>query len=773
MNNHSVVGKRIQNRDAVTKVTGKAIFTADIKMKGMLCGKILRSWLPHAKIRSIDVSKAIELKGVKAVVTCHDTPLVKYSIHPKMADKLAFENKKVRYIGDEIAAVAAVNEETASRALSLIKVELEELEGVFDPLEAMKKGAPEIHDHVKDNISKHFKMECGDIEKGFAKADYIIEKTFTTHAQSHCSLETHSCIAEYSPDHQVTVWVSTQAPHALKQKLSTVLSIDLDRIRVVPAYVGGGFGSKIDLDTTHVACVLLSKKSGRPVKIINSREEQFMATRIRHPTVCRLKFGFTREGIIVAKQATTIMDNGAYNSHGPSVLGYHNVMFSTLYRVENISYEGFLVYTNKNYGGACRGYGDPQATFAQETMMDMIAEKLNLDPIELRIKNANNPNEKTANAVEITSCGLRETLEAVKSASNWAAKKKNKIKNRGLGVASMTYTGGGSRGSGFNYSGATIKMNAGGSIFLHTGATDIGQGSNTTLTMIAADILGMEPELIRLVSADTDTTLPCMGTFGSRVTFCAGNAVAQASRNLKELITKRAARMLDTPIEKLEFKDRRVYVSGNPDNGVTFSEIGADSYAKEQEALIGTGYYDGPEVAPDFDPKSYYAYPGPAMSFATHLAEVEVDPDSGRVELISFYAAHDSGRIINPLLAEGQIEGGSVMGFGWALTEALKFDDGRILNPNLHDYKIFSIKDIPIITPILIETIDPNGPFGAKGLGECAMVCTAPAILNAIYDAIGVRITDLPATSENIYHKLNSLTFQPEHPDRPSDKPLD
>ena len=757
MNNYSIVGKRVKNRDAVAKVTGKAVYTADMKLKGMLFGKVLRSWVPHARIRGIDVSKALALKGVKAVVTCEDTPLIKYSIHPKMADKLAFEDKKVRYIGDEIAAVAAVDEETAAKALSLIKVELEELEGVFDPVEAMKAGAPEIHDHIENNISKHFKMDCGDIEQGFGKSDFIMEKTFTTHAQSHCSIETHACVADYGPDHQVTVWANTQAPHPLKHRLSAVLAIEPEKIRVIPPYIGGGFGSKIDLDTTHVACVLLSKKSGRPVKIINTREDQFIATRMRHPSICELKFGFNRDGTIVAKQARAIIDNGAYNSHGPSVTGYHNVMFSTLYRVENISYEGFLVYTNKNYGGACRGYGDPQATFPQETMMDMIAEKLDMDPIELRLKNANHPDEKTVNAVEITSCGLSETLEAVKNASNWSQKKKTKKKYRGLGVASMIYTGGGSRGSGFNYSGATIKMNSAGTIFLNTGATDIGQGSNTTLTMMAAEILGMEPEQIRLTTSDTDTTLPCMGTFGSRVTFCAGRAVSQAALNLKEKILAQAAEILGEPVDRLEIKERNVSVAGEPGKGVSFSQIGAVSYGQRQETLTESGYYDGPEIAPDFDPKSYYAYPGPAMSFATHLAEVEVDPESGRVELINFYAAHDSGKVINPLLAEGQIEGGAVMGFGWALTEELKFENGRILNPNLHDYKIFSIKDIPNITPILVETVDPNGPFGAKGLGECAMVCTAPAILNAINDAVGVRITDLPATSENVYKSIKSL----------------
>lgn len=757
MDNYSVVGKRTINRDAISKVTGCATFTGDIKLSGMLFGKILRSSVPHARILNIDVSSVLKLKGVKAVITSKDTPLKKYSIHPKMADKLVFEDERVRYIGDEIAAVAAIDEETAKEALSLIKVELEELPGVFDPVEAMKDGAPVIHDNCENNISKHFKMECGDIEKGFSKSDFIFEETFTTHGQSHCSIETHTCIAQYTHDHQVTLWANTQAPHPLRQRLSQTLDIGLDKIRVIHSHIGGGFGSKIDLDTTHAACVLLSKKCGKPVKITNTREDQFTATRIRHPSICELKFGVTKEGIIVAKQARTIIDNGAYNSHGPSVMGYHNVMFSSLYRVDNISYEGFLIYTNKNYGGACRGYGDPQATFAQETMLDMIAKKLGMDPIELRLKNANHPDEKTANAVKITSCGLRETLEAVKEASNWSEKRKEKRKYRGLGVASMIYTGGGSRGSGFNYSGATIHMDSNGTIHLFTGATDIGQGSDTILTMMTAEILGVEPEQIRLTTSDTDTTLPCMGTFGSRVTFCAGRAVSQATDNLKEKILDQAAEILREPVDTLEMKKGKVFVSGSPEKEVAFSQIGAVSYSQKQKALTGTGYYDGPEIAPDFDPKSYYAYPGPAMAFATQLAEVEVDPATGKVEVINFYAAHDLGKAINPIMAEGQIEGGAVMGFGWALSEEIKFDNGRIMNPNFHDYQIFTIKDIPKIVSILVEPEDPQGPFGAKGLGEPAMVCTAPAIINAIHDAVGVRIKDMPANSEKIFNGIKEL----------------
>ncbi|MCK4792830.1 MAG: molybdopterin-dependent oxidoreductase [Desulfobacteraceae bacterium] len=754
MEEYSVVGKRIPNRDSVEKVKGSAIFIDDIKLKGMLYGKILRSPLPHAKIANIDVSKAQKLIGVKAIITGKDTLREKFSISPTWADKLVLENEKVRYIGDEIAGVAAVDEDTAQEALDLIQVDFEELQGVFDPVEAMKPGAPIIHDSVENNISKVIPLECGNIEEAFASADLILEDTFTTQAQSHCSLETHCCAAVCEPNGQIKIWVNAQAPHALRQRLSLILGIDASKIHVITPFVGGGFGSKIDLEPSQAISVLLAKKSGKPVRISNTRKEQFEVTRIRHSTISEMKFGVKHDGTIVAKQAKVIMDNGAYNSHGPAVLAYNNVMFSTLYRVENIKYEGYLVYTNKNWGGAFRGYGDPQASFGQEVMMDMVAEQLNMDPIELRLKNANNPNETTANKVRITSCGLKECLRQAKEASNWDEKKEKKSKYRGMGVASMTYTGGGSIGSGFNFSGATVQMNPDGVIHLLVGATDIGQGSNTILTQMAAEILAVDPETIRLTASDTDTTLPCMGTFGSRVTYCAGSAVTQAANDLKLQILENAAEMLEANIEDLEIKDRKVFVKGSTTKPLSYAEIGATSFYKKKKPLVAHGYYNGPEVTEDFDPISYRGYPSPAMVFATHIAEVQIDPGTGKVDVINFVAAHDVGKAINPLLVEGQIEGGIAQGIGWTLTEDLKFENGRIINPNFHDYKILTIKDITKITPILIETIDPNGPFGAKGIGECAMVPTAPAIVNAIYDAIGVRIKDLPATPEKIFQGI-------------------
>lgn len=757
MQEYSIIGKRIPHRDAVEKVKGSAVFTSDIRLNGMLCGKILRSPLPHARILDIDVSKARQLSGVKAILTSKDVPLEKYSVAPIWADKLILADDKVRYIGDEIAAVAAVDEETAAEALDLIRVEWEELPAVFDPVEAMQAGAPRLHEAVENNISKTLSMECGRVEDGFAEADIVLEDTFTTQAQSHCSLETHSCIATCSPTDNVRMWVNSQAPHPLRQRLAAALKIDAAKIHISTPFIGGGFGSKIDLEPAQALCVLLAKKTGKPVKIEHTRKEQFIATRMRHPTICKLKFGAKRDGTLVAKQAEVIMDNGAYNSHGPAVLAYHNVMFSTLYRVPNIRYDGRLVYTNKNWGGACRGYGDPQAAFAQEVMLDMMAEALKMDPIDLRLKNANVPNEVTANAVKITSCGLKECLTRAREASGWAAKKAAKKKYRGLGVAAMIYTGGGSIGSGFNYSGATMQMNADGTLHLLMGAVDIGQGSNTILTQMAAEVMGIAPEAIRLTTADTDTTFPCMGTFGSRVTFCAGSAVTEAANGLKRQLLEQAADMMEANIDDLQMKAHKIFVKGSPDRAVSFAQIGAASFYKKKKPLVAHGYYNGPEdVSPEFDPATYRGYPAPALVFGTHLAEVEVDPATGKVEVLNFVAAHDLGRAINPLLAEGQIEGGAVQGIGWSLMEGLQFENGEIVNPNFHDYKMLTIRDIPKITPLLVETVDPNGPFGAKGIGECAMVPTAPAIVNAIYDAVGVRIKDLPATTEKIFMNLKS-----------------
>lgn len=761
----NVVGQRIRNVDALEKVTGAAKFTIDLKFPGMLFGKILRSPYPHARILNIDTSRAGKLRGVKAVITAKDTPRIKFGLVKGLEDKLPLEDEKVRFIGDEIAAVGAIDEEIAQEAIELIKVDYEVLTPVFDPQEAMRKDAPRVHDHLDNNVVRFADMKCGNVEEGFAESDLVIEDEFITQAQSHCCMEVHCCIAQWDPSGRVTVWSSTQIPHSLRSRLATVCNIPASRIRVIKPYVGGGFGSKADMDPMEPISIFLSMKTGKPVKIENSRKEEFFATRTRHPTISRLKFGFKKNGALVAKQASVIIDNGAYCSHGPGVLSYNCALFSALYRVPNINYQGSLVYTNKTYGGACRGYGDPQATFGQEVILDMASESLGLDPIELRLMNANHPNEVTANAVRITSCGLAECLEKSAKTFGWGEGlgRKKREKGRGAGVASMIYTGGGSKGSGSNYSGASVKINVDGSVSLYVGASDIGQGSNTILSQIAAEELGLSIEDIRIISSDTDLTPACFGTFGSRVTFCAGNAVWSASKKAKEELLNLAGEMLEENGKDLELKDKKIFGKRDPDRYVTLAEVARWSYFQKDSPIVTSGYYNGPYL-PKHDPITYHGYPSPALVFATHVAEVEVDGETGAVALKNFVAAHDVGRAINPETAEGQIEGGVMMGLGWALTEEATFEKGEFKNSNFRDYKLLTAFDIPEVTSILVESIDPNGPFGAKGLGECAMVPTAPAVVNAIYNAIGVRIKNLPATPEKILAEVKKLKGERTEP---------
>jgi len=755
VNEYSVVGKPLPRVDALEKVTGKAIYTTDMHLPGMLWAKTLRSPFPHARIVNIDVTQAKRLTGVKAVLTADDTPKINFSLIPIFADQLPLTDT-ARFIGEAIAVVAAVDEATAEEALQLIKLDYEPLPPVFDPVEAMQPGAPRIHEHLESNIAKYITLECGNIEKGFAESDYICEDRFTTHAQSHCPMEPRCSIAAFDASGRLSVWSSTQAPYQLRERLAAACAIPMRNIRVIKPYIGGGFGVRVDMDPMEPNVVFLAKATGRPVKMAYSREEEFSATRTRHPTIMEVKIGVKKDGTLMAKQAKTIMDNGAYNSHGPAVLSYNCAMFSALYQVPNIQYDGYLVYTNKLYGGAFRGYGVPQATFAQESLMDQVAERLGMDPKELRLKNANQPGDTTANAFQITSCGLKECIEESAAVFQWGhkpAKKEGIGHCRGAGMACGIYTGMGSKGSGNNYSGASIKLDVAGSFVLATGASEIGQGSSTVLSQIAAEVLGVSIEQINLTETDTDLAPPCMGTFGSRVTYCAGRAVLEAANKMRAEILKLAAEKLNTSVEELELRDGSVSVKGAANRSLTLAELAKVSYFEKDSPIICSGYFNGP-YGREFDPISYYGYPSEAFSLFNQIAEVNIDRDTGQVKVTRLVAAHDIGRAINPTMVEGQIEGGVVMGIGWALTEDTIFSQGKLVNNNFRDYKILTSLDIPEIKPVLVETIDPNGPFGAKGVGEAVMIPTAPAVTNAIYNAIGIRFRELPVTSEKILRAL-------------------
>jgi len=750
-----VVGKSLPRVDGIEKATGQAKYVDDLFLSGTLHGKILRCPLPHARIIQVDTRRAEKMLGVKGVITADDTRKVPFSFPSHLKDKHPLEFEKVRYIGDEIAAVAAISKEVAEEAVNLIKVEFEELPAVFDPIEAMGLDAPEIHVGVKNNISRRIEWEYGNVQKGFDESDDIFENRFTTSRQTHCSLEPHGALAFIDNTGKLTIWTTTQNPHTVKDDLANLLGLSPNKIRVIKLAIGGAFGSRLTMDPLDVICALLAMKCRKPVKIVNTRREEFYASRGRHPMVIDIKTGVKRDGRIVAREATIIADNGAYNSHGPRVVGYAGKMLFSLYNIPHTKFVGLTVYTNNPYGGALRGFGNPQVTFASESQLDMIAEHLGIDPVELRLKNVVGSGDVAPTGAEITSCGIRECLLRATEVSHWKEKRKNKVIGRGLGIACMIH---GSGAKGFfgdsNISDSFIKMNPDGSVIVYSGASDLGQGSDTILIQIVAEELGVKFEQVKIVSADTETTPLDYGSFGTRVTFAAGNAVKMGAKIVRQQLLEIASDILEANVDDLEAKDGAVYVKGSPGRSVSVERVARIAYYDKGKPLAGRGYYNGPE-SPSPDVSTYFGNTSPAYCFAAQVAEVEVDLGTGLVKILNLVAAHDLGKAINPMAAEGQIEGGVVQGIGYALMEDLVCSKGEAINPNFSDYKVLKAPDIPPIKTILVESNDPNGPFGAKGVAEPALVPTTPAIANAIYDAIGVRITDLPITPERILEALN------------------
>lgn len=752
--NGSIVGRSLPRVDGIEKATGQAKYVDDLDLAGMLHGKILRSPLSHARIIRIDTQKAEKLPGVKGIVTANDTLKIPFSFPPHLKDKYPLEFEKVRCIGDEIAAVAAVDKDIAEEAIGLIDVEFEELTSVFDPIEAMKPGAPEVHEGTRNNISRKIEWEYGNVQKGFEESDYVFENRFTTSRPTHCSLEPHGALAYVDNTGKLTIWMTVQNPHTVKEELANLLGLASHQVRVIKPPIGGAFGARIMMDPLDVICAHLALKCGKPVKIINSRKEEFYASRGRLPMIIDLKTGVTKDGKIVSREATVIADKGAYNSHGPRVLGYAGKALFSLYNMPHTKFTGLTVYTNNPYSGAFRGFGNPQVTFASECQLDMIAESLKIDPIEFRLKNVVKSGDVAPTGAKITSCGIEECFLRSARLSGWKERQVERKKNRGFGVACMIHSSG---AKGFfgdsNLSDSFVKMNPDGSVVIYSGASDLGQGSDTALTQIVAEELGVNFEKVKIVSADTDTTPVDYGSFGTRVTFAAGNAVKMAANVVKKQIFEVAAELLEAHEDDLVAHGGVVHVMFHPGRSLPIEKIARTAYYDMGKPLSGRGFYNGPD-SPSPDVTTYFGNTSPAYCFAAQVAEVEVDPETGSVKILNFVAAHDLGRAINPMAAEGQVEGGVVQGIGYALMEDLVCNKGVVLNPNFSDYKVLKAPDVPPIEPILVESNDPNGPFGAKGVAEPALVPTAPAIANAIYDAIGVRITDLPITPEKIIRAL-------------------
>ncbi|MFA6378336.1 MAG: molybdopterin cofactor-binding domain-containing protein [Candidatus Omnitrophota bacterium] len=753
------VGKNVPRIDGKGFVTGQTKYASDLKLPGMLFGKMIRSPHPHAKIISIDTSKAEKLLGVKAIVTAKDTLGVKFGSNeyffPQTADQQALEADKVRYIGDEIGAVAAIDEETAEKAIKLIDVKYEILPAVFDALEAMKPGAPQIHE-ARNNIALILPTNFGNVEKALKESDYVREDIFYLPSAAHTCMEPHVCVGQWEEfSNKLTLWVSTQAPFKIRETLAKCLKMDLNDVRVIKLAVGGGFGGKLEMLPMDFAACLLSKKAqGVPVKIMYTREEEFSFSRRKHPMIYKLRSGVKKDGTLMAISGEVIADGGAYCSYGPTVLAAAMMRIFMVYQIKHFRVAGYRVYTNNPISGAIRGFGGVQSGFAIESHMDLLAEGIGMDPIEFRLKNITGPNMTVTNKMVITSNGLKECIEKASQASQWKSKYgKQKHLKRGLGIGIAADVMGSKMYKAHESAGSIIKIEEDGSIHLLTGAADTGQGSNTVLSQIAAQELGISYGRIKITAADTAITPFDTGSFASRVTFISGNATKLAANDAKTQILKIVAKEKNIPVEDLNIEAEKVVNTKNSTSIMSFDEAIALCYSFNYgEQIIGRGSYNPKTTPVDF--RTGEGNVSASYSFEAQIAEVEVNTETGLVKVLKMWDAHDVGKAINPQSVKGQIEGSLFMGIGYTLWENLQFKEGRVVNPNFANYRLARSVSACPVESILIETNDPQGPFGAKGMGEAALLPTAAAIANAVYDAVGVRIKELPITSDKILKAL-------------------
>ncbi len=752
----SVVGKSFPRIDSGVKVTGEARYAGDLKFPKMLYGKILRSPHAHAKILNIDTSKAERLPGVKSVITGKDTLGVKYGIwrlRPETMDEQGLATDKVRYIGDEVAAVAAIDEDTAEEALGLIRVEYDILPALLDPEEAMKEGAPQIHEGIKNNVSVSRRIEVGDVDQAWAQCDAVRADTFRTQVVQHAPMEPHACVASFDPRGKLTIWTSSQSPYFVQCLLAMSLGMREGDIRVIRPHVGGGFGCKLELFGNEFCSSLLSKITGRPVRIEYTREEVFVCSRQKFSMHMELKTGVKKDGKIVAVEFNNILDGGAHHSYGVTTTMIAGICLTLPYRIPNYRYTGRHVYTNKPVTGAMRGHGANQPAFAFDSQLDLLAEEIGIDPVELRLKNATQPGDiKIPNVCHISSCGLQESIEKVAQSMKWKEKRGKLPEGRGLGVGTYGFFSGALYNY-FNterpYNEAWVRVNGDGTVHYFTLAAEIGQGCDTVLSQIVAEEVGARLEDVSIISSDTGIVTGDTGAFSSRTTMMAGNAAKEAAADAKRQLFSAAAKLLGLRVQdELEARDGRIYVK-RTGKGVSLSEAALAFQAANSGApVLGRGVYT------PANPISEGTVVSPTWSFGAQVVEVEVDKETGQVKVLHTATAHDCGRAINPMSVEGQLEGSMHMALGYALTEEVKFDKGKVVNPSFLDYKILSALDMPTVDSIVVETDDPHGPFGAKESGEGLTIPTAAAIANAIYDAVGVRIKDLPITQDKVLKAL-------------------
>jgi len=769
------IGERIPRKDGPEKVTGRAQYTVDINLPGMLVGRILRSPHPHARIISIDVSRARKLTGVKAVITGQDTVGVKHGFveTPRYpADQYVLAMDRVRYIGEEVAAVAATDPYIAEEALRLIRVEYQILPAVFDPEKAMQPGAPEIHPshprlkENRTNIAGKTETGWGDVEAGFAQADYVREDRFESHLRTHGYLEPQVTVASFEPDGKLNVWTSSQGPFIKRAKLARTLGIPLASVRVRKAWVGGAFGGKIDLFSHEFCAGLLSMKTGRPVKIEASREEIFSAYRHGQPLIVELKTGVKKDGTIVAQKYRIINNCGGYRGSGVVVIFLTWGFIMLPYRLPNLKYEGYAVYTNNPVRAPQRGHGAPQLRFAVESQLDMIAADLGLDPLEIRLKNARQTGEQLPNGDNVHNCGLSDCLRKAAEFTGFREKYGRDRQSppsghirRGIGIGVSAYFGGSLIYP--NNSSVIVKMSEDGTATLFTGALDIGQGAETILSQIVAEELKIPVGDIRVIAADTETTPVDIGSWISGNAYVTGNATRVAATDIRRRLMEIAAGELKVETPQLSMAGKRVFLTAEPAQGFTYEQLVAISIAKNRgDSLIAEGHWRTMRDEP-FHP-SLATTKGrwsENYAFDAQVAEVEVDVETGQVRLLRAVTAHDCGFPINPLLVEGQIDGQVSMAMGHALLEEVMMQEGRTLNPSWLDYRM---PTAPNLVPseyinVLTESYKKDAAYRTKEVGEGYVSAILAAIANAIYDATGVRLHSTPFTPEKILKGLSGL----------------
>src|SRR5215472_5754771 len=771
------IGKTFRRLDYQTKVTGTAQYLADMQIPGVCHGKILRSPLAHARIKNIDISKAAEVPGVVAIISrddiVHDEGIEPY-YGPVFHDQTIVAVDKVRHVGDPVAAVAALDADAAEEALRLIEIEYEELAPVLDVHEALKPGVPLVHDAVRipesgfadlaelkpvagTNVCTHFKLLRGNIEKGFAESDRIFEDTFTLPATQHSFLETHACIAAVEPGGRITVWATTQNPFVVRTQLSNIFKIPISKVRIIVPYLGGGYGGKVYPKIEPIT-VALALKAKRAVRVVLAREEVFY-TITKHAAVIRMKTGVKKDGTMVARECEIYLDTGAYAEIGPRVAKKSGYTAAGPYRIPNVKIDSYSIYTNKPPAGAFRGFGVSQSAWAVESQMDIIATALKMDPLELRMQNGYNEGDKFVTEETLHAVGLKECLNEVARSIGWEKKERQRDKEigrqgeaavrRGKGLACMikaTITP--------SVSCAVMKLNEDASLSVYAGTVEMGQGSETVLAQIAGKELGIPLQAIQVLGVDTDVVPYDLTTSTSRSTFHMGKAVQLAAQDILNRLKQIVVKEYGVPEDRVTFADGKIRL---PETQLDYAEVMFKRFGMQGGTLIGDGQVKT-LVKDEFGEKSTSAF----WFLAAGAAEVEVDVDTGKFKLIKYATAVDVGKALNPLGCRQQLAGAAITGIGQAMFEEIAYDNGQLINPNLVDYVLPSLGDMPpVIDPICVEVPDRNGPFGAKGIGESALIPVAPAIANAIYDAVAVRIKDLPIKAEKIYLALEDQKGKP------------